>query len=184
MTNLEICNMALVRCGCEPIASLTDSQKRAVIISAQYQQTLKELLVDSPWGFATARAELSVSSVTPLYGFSFQYPLPSDCLKLLHVDTEYNYAVESGYILIDVDEAIKIKYLKLVSESAMTPAFVKALAMRLAEDVSYALVQSSALQESIAADADRYLKKARTYNSHEGTPSMLYPERQVLLERL
>lgn len=185
MDKLSICNSALMRCGAEPILALTDESKRAKAVVSQFETTLKELLVDSPWNFATARAELVVSSDAPLFGYKYKFELPEDCLKVLELQDKIPYRVETGFIHCDEGTTIKIKYIfNNTDAETYSGAFVKALSLKLAEDISYLLVQSASLQGAIAQEAERYLRKARSMNSQEGTPETRYPEEYTIGIRL
>jgi hypothetical protein len=176
MNKIDICNSALARCGGEAIIALTDTSKRAVTVSKQYEITLREMLNDSPWNFAITRAELSQSG-EPLFGHVASYKLPDNCVRVLELDNRIPYRVESGFIVCDTLELIKIKYIAFIDDpTKYSGSFIKALSLKLAEDISYILVQSAALQEAIAKEAERYLRKARSMNSQEGTPDPRYPE--------
>lgn len=180
MNKIDVCNAALARCGAEQIVTIDDDTKRAKVIKAQYEITLKELLNDSPWNFAIARVELTDSGQEVLFGFGYKYALPEDCIRVLELENKSPYRVEDGYIVCDTAELIKIKYVKFVDDpSKYSGAFVKAFSLKLAEDISYILVQSASLQQSIAQEAERYLRKARSMNSQEGTPESRYPEEYV-----
>lgn len=174
-----------MRCGAEPIAALTDESKRAKAVVSQYEITLKELLVDSPWNFATAKVELEELSEVPLFGFSKMYDLPSDCVKVLELENKVPYRVEGQHIVCDQEGTIKVKYVSnAISAEKYSGAFVKALSLKLAEDISYLLVQSASLQQAIAQEAERYLRKARSMNSQEGTPESRYPDEYTIGIRL
>lgn len=180
MTKIDLCNAALARCGSEPITALTDDTKRAKVVSSQYEITLREMLSDSPWNFAVTRVELPVAGTDIPFGFGFKYELPTDCIRVLELENKHPYRVEEGYILCDIDEVIKIKYIKFIDDpSKYSGAFSKAFSLKLAEDISYILVQSASLQQQITSEAERYLRKARSMNSQEGTPESRYPEEYV-----
>lgn len=177
MDKLSICNSALMRCGSEAIATLTDSSKRAVSVTQQYEITLKELLNDSPWNFTIKRATIEEDGEVPLFLFTHRFKLPTDCIRVLELEDRVPYRVEAGYIVCDQATSINIKYCYYnVDPATYSGAFTKALALKLAEDISYQLVQSAALQSAIASEAERYLRKARSMNSQEGTPDPRYPE--------
>lgn len=264
MDKLAICNATLTRCGAEPIEVgelTTPTSKRGKAVVNQYEATLKELLNDSPWNFATKKKRISIQSVaitswsyvgttitltvpsghgfvandiisvagliadtyapntggvmkatgvsitsvtattivytaentptgTPtvntstayvkagsLFGYKYRYALPSDCIRVLELDFKQPYRVESTGILCDTDENIQIKYIYYNdTPSTYSGSFVKAFYMKLAEDISYVMVQSSTLQQAITSEAERYLRKARSMNSQEGTPETRYPE--------
>lgn len=252
MDKLALCNSALLRCGAEPIlvAELTTpTSKRGTHVVNQYELTLKELLNDSPWNFATKRVKISlqkkaivswafvgttitltvasghgfvandvisvaglscdtypanidgvaitsVTATTIIYTFTdtptgtptvvaatayvsasclfnlpYRYALPSDYIRLLELEDKTEYRVESTGIMCDIDTYIRIKYVYYnVDVTTFSGAFAKAFYLKLAEDISYVLVQSADLQGKIAAEAERYLRKARSMNSQEGTP--------------
>lgn len=180
MDKLAICNAALMRCGSEPILVgelTTPSSKRALAVVGQYETTLKELLDDSPWNFAIKRETLEVDSSAPLFGSTYRYAIPEDCIRVLELENKVPYRVEEGYIHCDQGTVVKIKYIYYNDNpSTYRGSFVKAFALKLAEDISYLMVQSAALQGAITTEAERYLRKARSMNSQEGTPETRFPE--------
>jgi hypothetical protein len=178
MSKLSIINAALSRCGVEPLASLDVQSKAAKVAINQYDLTLKECINDTVWNFAVDRLELSQSG-EPLFEYTASYELPSDCIRVLSVYGNEPYKIEGKKLVTNTKETIQIKYLKLVTEEYFTASFTKAFWLKLAEDISYHLVQSSALQQAIASEAERYLRRARSYNSQEGTPEGRYPEDYV-----
>lgn len=184
MTKLDICNMALTRCGAELITSLDDTSKRAKLVLNQYEPTLKECLNDSTWNFAIKRATLEQIDEVSL-GLPYQYEKPEDCIRILELQSGVTYKVEGDYIYSDCNTSIDIRYLAYIENAEkFNPSFVKALALKLAEDISYALVQSASLQQAITSEAERYLRRARSYNSQEGTPEGRYPDEYTTSIRL
>lgn len=177
MDKLTIINRSLTRCGAEPIATLSDNSKRALLAVAQYESTLKEILNDTTWNFATTRIELTQGD-KPLYGFSYSYELPSNVIRVVEINSIEKFRVEGRSLLTDLlAEPFYAKVLVYeTDETKWNPSFVKAFYLKLAEDMSYALVQSASLQQAIIAEAERYLRRARSYNSQEGTPESRYPE--------
>jgi hypothetical protein len=178
MTKLELCNLALARCGSEPIASLADDSKRAKAVVAQYPVTLLELLNDTPWSFATKRATISGVSGEPLYEYIGMYEQPADCIRVLSINGIPKFRKEGSKILCDSTEEIMLKYIyKNEDPSTWTASFLKCFQLKLAEDISYLLVQSASLQKTIADEADKYLRRARSYNAQEvGEPDSRYPD--------
>jgi len=184
MDKLTICNSALFRCGAESISSLDDSSKRANIVSTQYDLTLAELLNDSPWNFCVKRTTLEESD-TPLFGYAKAYEKPTDCIRVLELEDKVPYRVEGDFIVTNQTTSIKIKYISNdVLPSKFSGSFIKALYLKLAEDISYVMVQSASLQAQITQEAERYLRKARSMNSQEGTPDSRYPEDTTLGTRI
>ena len=148
VSKLDICNSALVRCGSESIASLTDESKRAKTVTSQFNITLGELLADSPWNFAIKRATLEQTSTNEQSGNPYIYSIPSDCIRVLELENGTPYRIEGSSLLADVATTIKIKYISNIEDTTKySPSFVKALVLKLAEDISYQLVQSATLQQ-------------------------------------
>jgi hypothetical protein len=185
LTKLDICNRALTRCGAEPIATLTDNNKRALLVVAQYEATLREILNDTTWNFATKRVELSLDG-SPLYKFKSVYSIPTEVIRVLEINSEEPFRIEGKELLTNtVSETLASRCIVYIDDpSKYSPGFVKAFYLKLAEDMAYSLVQSATLQQSIIAEAERYLRRARSYNSQEGTPESRYPEQDTLGTRL
>lgn len=172
-TKLEIVNSALLRCGAEPLTAIPDlTNKRGNLINNHYDIVLREILNDTPWNFAKKRLAVTVDGTPPLYGYNYRYQLPSDCIRVLGIndeDDQIPFSIEAGYLLCNLDTSINIRYISYVTDTTIYSAsFVTAFYLKLAENISYSLVQSQSLQQAIISEAERYLRKARSYNSQEG----------------
>src|SRR5258708_1820963 len=105
-SDTDICNMALVGLGAEPIAALGDNTDRARQCNILYGPARDAVMRAYPWRCLRSRAVLSpISSVIVSGGITtisypvqawptqintFAYQLPTDpyCLKVLHTNTE------------------------------------------------------------------------------------------------
>lgn len=142
VSTTSICNMALAYLGQEPINSIDDGDKKAKMCKLFFQQVIDDTLRKFPFSCAVERKQLAQSINSPVYGFDYAYPLPSNpkCIRLLEVKSSENdkpvYRVESGKILTDeTDCYIKyIKQLKDVSEfdSSLITVIEYGLAAKLA----------------------------------------------------
>ena len=97
-TEVSICSNALRRLGDDPITSLTDDTERARLCNAFYADARDACLRSHPWNFAITRASLAQLSATPVYGFDYQFALPTDpfCLRVLAMEFEdYVFKVEN-----------------------------------------------------------------------------------------
>jgi hypothetical protein len=109
MDKLSICNSALMRCGAEPILIgelTTPTSKRGLAVVNQYETTLKEMLNDSSWNFATVRVELTEELTVPLFGATRLYTLPNDCIRVLELEDKVPYRVETGLIHCDQESVL------------------------------------------------------------------------------
>jgi len=149
----SICNLALISIGEERINSIDDTNRRAVICKEFYAATRDAMIRAFPWDFAKARAELAAETTAPEFGYSYQYPLPSDCLKVLSVNGEtIGWEVEGGKLLTD-ESAIKIKFLQQITDpNAFDASFVNGLAKRLARDIAYGITKNKGVKERAEKD--------------------------------
>lgn len=168
ITDVGICNSALIKLGVEPISSLSDNSRQALIMNEQYSKVRDALLYDHPWNFAMKRASLTQNGTTPSYEFDYTHTLPADCLRVWNTEyAEDFYQVEGRTLLTDY-ETIKIKYVSQVTDpTKFTPAFAEALALKLAADTCFALVQSNSLKQTFDEEIRRYIPSARSADAQE-----------------
>lgn len=174
-TKLQICNSALIKLGAEVIPSLDQESKRAKLCDNQYEVVKTKLLRSHPWNFAVTRASLTNDGVTPAFGYTYQFDLPVDCLKILQAmatDTSVEYKIEGRKILTD-EETLNIMYVADVSEEVFDTSFAEILALALAADIAYAMNQSNEFAQSLKAELEQALRPARSFDAQEGTPQDL-----------
>lgn len=194
-SQIEICNLALVKLGADLITGLDQRTAAAQKLSAVYDTTRKAELCKTHWNFAKSRDLLSALTDTPPWGFGFQYQLPSDYLKLIQVNDVFiapgleNYrisddspwSVEDGKILTDFAAPLKIRYIKDVTdESKFSPLFVEVFASKLAYVICYAVTQSRAGQDVAQRDYTAAMLKAANTNAIELPPQGLLDDSWML----
>lgn len=177
-SSVDICNFALRRCGAERINSLADQTKEAIACNDAYTICKNALLAEHPWNFATRRVSLGLLVAAPLWGFDKQFQLPADCLRV--IETEYDdlegfeYRVENNSVLLCNESSIKIEYISsLTTEAQFSPKFIEALGWKLAQELSYSLVQSIELMATIENKAKLEFANARLLDAQEGSPRQL-----------
>lgn len=168
MSSLDICNSALIRLGVDPISSLLEESKAAVLCNAQYDRIRKKLLYSHPWNFAIKRLELTPEATQPEFGFAYEYELPSDFLRLLSVKyPDIPYKVEGNLILSD-DGALKIVYIRDEDDTSVFNAgFAELLSLTLALNLSYSLVQSTGLVQRLQEEIQTVLRDMRSFDAQE-----------------
>lgn len=170
--DLDICNSALIKLGCDLITSLADNTKQARLCNHQYSRVRDAVLRSAPWNFAVTRVTLSPTVVTLAFGDETVFTLPADCVKVWKTsDPQDRYRIEGRYLLSeDFDEA-EIYYISnTVAPGNYDAAFQEAVACTLAADLCYPLVQSQGLAQGLLQQAEFYINQARSYSSQEGTP--------------
>ena len=168
---VAICNSALAKLGSLRITALADSTEHARLCNEQYNKIRKDLLRSHPFNFAIKRIAL-VATTDPVFGFASAFTLPSDNLRVLELDgcAEDEWAIEGSNTLVcDLDEA-NIKYIyDLTDTTKFTSDFDELLALTLAHDICYALVQSVTLKDMLEKQVMRKTALVRTFDAQEGT---------------
>lgn len=177
-SEVSICNQALGEIGDTTIIqALTDNSKSAKYCNIYYADTRDALLRMFQWKFAITRATLAQLAETPDWGYSYQYQLPSDNLKILreeHLDIRYR--IEGNKLLTDETTA-KIKYVRLTTPGEFDPLFTMALVAFLAHRLAKPLADGST---QTRADLFKMFKdriaEAKAANSMEDPIEDLFDE--------
>ena len=174
MSVVDICNSALNHVGGNNITSLTEDSKPARLLNQRYEPVRDAVFRAHPWNCLIARTDLASDSTAPAFDFSYQYTLPSDCLRVLqaqYLDTVFK--VEGRKILTD-DSAFNLIYIKRETDTAKYDSLlIDALAARLASEIAYPLVASSVLSNSLLQVYFSKLSEARFVDATEGMPSSM-----------
>lgn len=170
-SSTEICNLALVIIGQEPIITLDDTSKAARLCSRLYQPTLDALLRAYPWSFAIRRVKLAQEVETPIFGFLYQYALPSDCVRIVSTSIPCNnYVVEGNKILTD-EPMVELRYVhKTESANDFDAQFIQVLALRLAKMMCQSLTADQDLYVKIAQQEVQAIVLAQNTNAIETSP--------------
>lgn len=175
-TEVSICSNALRRLGDDPITSLTDDSERARLCNAFYEDARDACLRSHPWNFAITRASLTQLSDSPVYGYDYQYALPTDpyCLRVLAMEYEdYIFKVENystqGRVLLTDEETAKIIYIARITDTTLFDSlFVDTLITKLASDLAYPVTNSLKVQEQMYKLYQLKLSEARSIDGQEG----------------
>ena len=167
---VDICNGALNQLGATTILSLTEDSKNARLCNARYTQVRDALFRSHPWNCLQKRVELAADTDTPAWGFSSQYTLPSDCMRLLRIlDYDSNHKVEGRKILSNAS-SMKILYVARITDPNEYDSYLQeALAALLAADLAYAITNNATLAKNYAATADERLREARFVDATENS---------------
>lgn len=179
-SQVQICNMTLLRVGAPPILSIDDDSKRARCLRDNWDLVLDLVLREHTWNFATRRSNLARLSAAPAFGWDYAYQLPVACLRVLglvstgdEVDPSIEYNVEGDQLLTN-EETAYLKYIERVTNTGYFDAgFASALASRLAAEVAYYLTNSVALQEHLTTMYHKIeLPGARAMDAQENPPQV------------
>jgi len=160
-SKIEIFNRALVILGEARVAAPTQDAKGAREQLAIWDTTRRSLLESYRWSFAMRRVGLAPLAASPAFGFTLQFLLPPDYLRLdfvedffvgigsvdLRLGGEDPYSVEGStggmIILSDLANPLNIRYIADVTTTTHYNAtFTEALAAKLALDAGWSITKN------------------------------------------
>jgi hypothetical protein len=167
-TFVEIANRAITFIGGTTITALTDDTNEGRAINRLYEQTRDQLLRDHPWNFAIKRISISANTVSPIYEYTNAFDWPSDCLRIIDVDTSEEWAVEGRQIVSDAAAPLQIVYVHQVTDPNLFDAkFIEAYSLRLAADIAYEITASMSVANIAEQKFAAMLKEGRLVDAQE-----------------
>jgi len=166
---VSICNSALNQLGAASITALTDNSKNARLCNERYETVRDAVFRSHPWNCLIKRQQLAQDTATPAYGFSYQFSLPSDALRLLGIDA-YNsdHKVEGRKILCN-ESAIKISFISQVTDpNEMDVLLRETISAGIAADLGYAITANLQVSKLMQEKYQYKLSEARHTDASEG----------------
>lgn len=146
LSELAICNRALIALGEDVITSLDDNRSKAArLCKAAFPLVRDEVTRRVPWNCARARASLAADAVPPGFEWEFAYTLPADNLRVYQVaeDPDTPWEEEGGKLLTDHEAPLNIRYIRRLDDVTLIDAqLAGAISYALAADIAVALAQS------------------------------------------
>jgi len=194
---VDIVNRALSKLGDMRISSLADPTEAAGLASSVYEAVRDAEIAVHAWNFAKCRVMLPTEIDPPAFGWELQYLLPVDCLRVLQagpwpqavLDDYVNYdtrsfVIEGGKILTNHGPALNLIYLRRETDSGLyPPAFVEALAAKLAVEMAESLTGSNSKRELAWKEYEQAVKLARRINAL-GLPPMTVQDDSWMLAHM
>lgn len=173
VSEVSICNDALIMIGANTISALTDTTKEGRLCNEQYEKLRDQLLFSHPWNFAIKRTDLAADPDVPNghWGFAYAHTIPADCLRILEIETEDEapWKVEGGKIYCDITP-LNLRYIRKETDTTkFSKGFEEALAAKIAHRLAYALTQSATAAESVRKQAEEMLSLAMSFDGQEGS---------------
>lgn len=194
-SNVAIANLALTKLGDLRILNLTDNTKPAREVNAVFDMARDYLQRRFSWRYCIKRANLAADTSTPLWDWSYQYPIPSDCLRILQVGQYYptpnlsdlissggqEYVLEGKYILSNQAGPLKLRYLSRVTDPVQfDTTFDMAFSAYLAYLVAEPLTASAEQKQMAYNDYRNAIKDAVIANAIENPPESLADQTWIL----
>lgn len=187
-SDVAIANLALTKIGDLRIISLSENTKPAREVNAVYSMLRDKLQRTYNWRFCVKRAVLAAESTAPVFDYSYQYPVPSDCLRILQINAYYpapdlsdlissggqEYVLEGGKILTRSSGSMNLRYLARISDpTKFDTSFDEAFASSIAYNVAEALTQSDGKKNAALRDYRMALSEAIRANAIENPPESI-----------
>ena len=166
---VDICNGALNQLGATTILSLTEDSKNARLCNSRFTQVRDALFRTHPWNCLQKRTSLAKEATAPSWGFTAQFVLPADCLRLLYIiDYDSNYKVEGRKILSNTS-TMKILYIARITDPNEYDELLReTLSASLAADIAYGVTSSNPVAQNMYTLFQDKLRDARFVDSTEG----------------
>jgi hypothetical protein len=166
---VDICNGALNQLGASTILTLTEDSKNARLCNARYTQIRDSVFRSHPWNCLQKRLQLAADSDAPAWGFTKQYTLPADCLRVLTIlDYDADYKIEGRKILTD-NSTMKILYISRIEDPNEYDELLReTISAAIAADIAYAVTSSNPTATNMYNLFQSKLKEARFVDSTEG----------------
>ena len=166
---VQMCNSALNQLGAASITALTDNSKNARLCNERFNTVRDAVFRSHPWNSLIKRLQLAQDATTPAYGFSYQFTLPSDCVRVLGINA-YNsdHKVEGRKILCN-EASIKVIYVSQVTDpNEMDVLLRETISAALAADLAYAITANLQVSKLMQEKYQFKLSEARHADASEG----------------
>jgi hypothetical protein len=189
MTKAEIANLALGWIGQKTIASFEDGSVPAELCASNFDAAARATLERRAWMFATQRLTLEPAEATGDAKWPSRFVLPATVVRVLGLDDgsgswDAKWVREGQAVLTEQD--FSKAYVRAIVDaddpSTWSPAFTRAVALRLAADLCGPITENAALAERLEAKYELAVRTAGATDGRQGTDE-LPPVHRVLRAR-
>lgn len=197
-SDVEICNLALIRCGSATIGSLSEDTEQARTLRKIYPMIRDSVLQKADWNFARKEDALALTNQV-FNGWPYAYAYPSDCLEFRYIynasfaqssvvyqsksvlnvnPAAYNIPFEvrvsndgnSKIIVTGQQQAVGIYTRQITNSGVFSPLFVDALAARLAAELACSILINQGVHDKEMQKYFAFITEAQSASaSEEGT---------------
>jgi hypothetical protein len=171
---MSLFNMALYRIGTSSFVTDPNAKDKVTLAcNTNYETCRNSVLEGWDWKFASSRAQLAQSAAAPIFGWTYQYPLPADCLVVRDISPKSaDYVVEGKNLLTNAGNptgltgvTVYIRYTARIEDpTVFTSLCAKAIAWRLAAEIAPALIHEKELQKKIMDEYLLIIQEAQSAN--------------------
>jgi hypothetical protein len=140
LSEVAIANMAATTLDDIHLNSLDEDTPMGRFMASNFGPARDELLASHAWVFAKTRKWTAKTNTAPVFGYKYQYQLPTDYIRMLpmrecgHPEGAFiRYTREGRTILADYPSPLPLVYIQRVTDCALfDPLFARALGQYLA----------------------------------------------------
>lgn len=189
-TNISICSAALLQLGKSPISSFDNSSDLARLCANLYPQERDSILRENDWNCAMKRDVLAPLATVPAFGFSAQFALPSDFLRMVQIGDYYvgmpecqRFKVEGRKILASGTVLPIVYVFRNELESTWDSKLVELMTARMLWKLAYPVTQSTSLRDELKAEYMAMAKTARAIDAQENPSPALSDDYTLIVGR-
>lgn len=152
LSKVEICNIALNKCGAKTIRSFDEENKNARVCEAVYDIYREDLQTKYDWTFCTKYVQLSMLEESGTDVLPYVFALPADCLRPREVrpfSPSVNWQRVGKKLFTNIDEAYLFYSANIVDTAQFPAYFALALAGQIANQIAVSLVQDVKILQSL-----------------------------------
>ncbi len=153
LTKIDLCSMALLKLGEEPIQSLTDDSAAAKLSRTLFDTVVESLLSIHPWTFATQILDLNKTT-------DGNFLIPSDVLRIISVSG----SIVGNRIYSDSDSVSVTAVVRVLPEK-FPGYFASLVATRLAMEFCIPLLGDQTVFRMLAALYESELQTSKFIDS-------------------
>lgn len=179
LSEVSIVNLALTLLGQDRVIAVSDDVESARVMRSLWDGTRDMVMAAHPWKFAIKRAELPSVATPPAFGWSQQFAIPEECLRLVQVGDDWTFyestsawfALEGGAILTDEAAPLRVRYVRRITNTGLwPPLFCRVVSLQLALDACEKLTNSSAKIDRLSVGYTSAIREAKRQNAIERPP--------------
>jgi len=165
----DICNSALQRVGAGTILSLLDNSPEARACNIAYETNRRDELRKYRWRFAINRVVLAPDATAPAFDYTYQFTVPSDCLRVIYPsDYDNDWIFEGRKILTNDGNVLNLRYIKDITDVTLFDAsFYNVICAALAVDICERLTQSTSKKQMLIEQYKQDVVNAKKADSFE-----------------
>lgn len=181
-TKVDIANQALSLIGADSITSFEENTSTARRMKTVYDTSRKALLRLHPFQCSTKRIQLNPISKQPEFGYTYQFQLPDDLIRIINTNTE-DYTVETDKLLSNSNQLNLVYVFDNKNEETYDSLFIESLVLYLAYKLSKAVTGSQGTSDSYYMQCQELLRQAKATQAQEVPSQQFFKETDYSLIR-